>query len=128
METTKEKHATHTPGPWEVYSCEEGERHGQVFAPDGISDGKTVCDLPKSKLIQPEDKRKNHYFVHSAEDEANARLIAAAPEMLKMLRDLSKVIENLESIGANLPYYFKDDMSMSDKLREVLAKVEGGEG
>ena len=57
METTKEKRATFTPGPWKVYSCEEGERHGQVFAPDGISDGKTVCDLPKSKLIQAEDKK-----------------------------------------------------------------------
>ena len=40
MKDTKEKHATFTPGPWEVYSCEEGERHGQVFAPDGVSDVK----------------------------------------------------------------------------------------
>jgi hypothetical protein len=83
---------------------------------------------------------ENYYHVYSevqvalvenwaVEDpNANARLIAAAPEMYEMLRDLSKVLKDLESIGANLPYYFEDDMSMNDKLREVLAKVEGGEG
>ena len=121
MEATKEKHATFTPGPWKVYSCEEGERHGQVFAPDGISDGKTVCDLPKSKLIQPEDKRKNHYFVHSAEDEANARLIAAAPELLEQCKLFEKVLNELVVMG-------EVDIEERDKLREVLAKVEGGEG
>ena len=119
MEATKEKHAF-TPGPWEVYSCEEGERHGQVFAPDGVSDGKTVCDLPKSKLIQPEDKRKNHYFVHSAEDEANARLIAAAPDLLSQCKHLEKIIRcRLPEMDA--------DIELA-KLREVLAKVDGGEG
>jgi len=130
MNLTKEKHATHTPGPWEVYSCEEGERHGQVFAPDGVSDGKTVCDLPKSKLIQPEDKRKNHYFVHSAEDEANARLIAAAPEMLEQCKLFEKVLKAIGDMG------YKDEIDLDShswlmrtmELREVLAKVEGGEG
>ena len=122
MEATKEKHATHTPGPWEVYSCEEGERHGQVFAPDGVSDGKTVCDLPKSKLIQPEDKRKNHYFVHSAEDEANARLIAAAPEMYEVLREVLIEYEaEAKAEGWDLP-------TTGEIIREVLAKVEGRNG
>ena len=122
MEATKEKRATHTPGPWEVYSCEEGERHGQVFAPDGVSDGKTVCDLPKSKLIQPEDKRKNHYFVHSAEDEANARLIAAAPEMYEVLSEVLIEYEaEAKAEGWDLP-------TTGEMIREVLAKVEGGEG
>ena len=118
MEATKEK-PTFTPGPWEVYSCEEGERHGQVFAPDGISDGKTVCDLPKSKLIQPEDKRKNHYFVHSAEDEANARLIAAAPTMYEVLQELAESMELAKNYG------YEKEHAM---IQEVLAKVEGGEG
>ncbi len=59
---------------------------------------------------------------------ANARLIAAAPEMYEKLCELCNVIIALEEKGVSLPYhYFKDDMSMSDKLREVLAKVEGGE-
>ena len=47
--------------------------------------------------------------------------------MYEKLCELCNVIIALEEKGVNLPYhYFKDDMSMSDKLREVLAKVEGG--
>ena len=110
---------THTQGPWEVYSCEEGERHGQVFAPDGVSDGKTVCDLPKSKLIQPKDKRKNHYFVHSAEDEANARLIAAAPELLEQCKLFEKCLTHLINSGDS-----GADLER-DNLRAILDKVEG---
>ncbi len=110
METTKEKHATHTPGPWEIQDAGPGTIRGLRFRV--ITNEKVIAKTSDGL----------------EEARANARLIAAAPAMLEMLRDLSKVIENLESIGANLPYYFKDDMSMSDKLREVLAKVEGGEG
>ena len=121
METTEEKR-TFTPGPWEVYSCEEGERHGQVFAPDGVSDGKTVCDLPKSKLIQPEDKRKNHYFVHSAEDEANARLIAAAPAMYEVLQEILAPCPVKGYLGK---YDRRRTYNARKKAREVLAKVEG---
>ena len=102
MEATKEKHAF-TPGPWYA--------HGT-----------------KVSTWETQDEIDFHGDEVIAETgfNANARLIAAAPEMYEMLRDLSKVVKNLESIGASLPYYFKDDMSMSDKLREVLAKVEGG--
>ena len=73
-------------------------------------------------MIQPEDKRKNHYFVHSAEDEANARLIAAAPEMYEMCKLLEECMETIDG---------KDGWDASyelAKVREVLAKVEGGEG
>ena len=104
MNDTKEKHATFTPGPWHVRL---GEDYYHVH-------GKVQVALVENWIA--EDPR------------GNARLIAAAPDMYEMLLDLSKVVENLESIGASLPYYFKDDMSMSDKLREVLAKVDGGEG
>ncbi len=110
MNDTKEKHATHTPGPWEIQDAGPGTIRGLRFRV--ITNEKVIAKTSDGL----------------EEARANARLIAAAPAMLEMLRDLSKVIENLESIGANLPYYFKDDMSMSDKLREVLAKVEGGEG
>jgi len=95
------KPSTFTPGPW-------GHSEGEIYRGNN----------PIAKVIPS----------FTREDEANARLIAAAPEMYEMLRDLSKVLKDLESIGANLPYYFKDDMSMNDKLREVLAKVDGGEG
>lgn len=118
MNDTKEKHATHTPGPWHAF---------EQNASNPNSKGLFEIDAN-----HPSGNRQTVAVTTFAGDGhelwANARLIAAAPEAYELLRDLSKVIENLESIGANLPYYFKDDMSMSDKLREVLAKVDGGEG
>ena len=53
---------------------------------------------------------------------ANARLIAAAPEMFEMCKLLEECMENIDG---------KDGWDASyelAKVREVLAKVEGGEG
>ena len=129
METTKEKHATHTPGPWHAWYCKENETGGGIFQNTNDDNQRMICRMAKEKRVIHKDKRKSDDFVHSAEDEANARLIAAAPEMYEKLCEICNVIIALEEKGVNLPYhYFKDDMSMSDKLREVLAKVIGGEG
>ncbi len=91
MEATKEKH---TPGPWHTYlSHKDINRH--IACKDGNSIAKEV-----------------HH--------ANARLIAAAPELLEQCKHLEKVIRcRLPEMDA--------DIELA-KLREVLAKVEGGEG
>lgn len=105
MNDTKEKHAF-TPGPWYAHST-------------------------KVSTWETQEQIEFHGDEVIAETgfDANARLIAAAPEMYEKLCEICNVIIALEEKGVNIPYhYFKDDMSMSDKLREVLAKVEGGEG
>jgi hypothetical protein len=53
---------------------------------------------------------------------ANARLIAAAPELLEQCKLFEKVLTHLINSGDS-----GADLER-DKLREVLAKVEGGEG
>lgn len=58
----------YTPGPWRVYDADDFI----VAAGDGFS----ICDC------QP----GNPFDVTNAQAVANARLIAAAPEMLEMLR------------------------------------------
>ena len=56
------------------------------------------------------------------EKKANARLIAAAPELLEQCKLFEKVLTHLINSGDS-----GADLER-DKLREVLAKVEGGEG
>ena len=100
MNLTKEKHATFTPGPW-------------------VAMGKAVyteSDNPTREILW------GGHNTRSASDEekkANARLIAAAPEMYEMLKELES--------GIHLARARKGSKTI-DKLREVLAKVEGGEG
>ena len=101
MKDTKEKHATHTPGPWQIDDCTPGESTGLRFEV-GTKD---------SVIARTTDGWK--------EANANARLIAAAPEMYDVLSEL------LDTLGLSRGYGFDEEY---DKLREVLAKVDGGEG
>ena len=99
----KEKHATHTPGPWQIEDCTTGESTGLRFEV-GTED---------SVIARTTDGWK--------EARANARLIAAAPELLEQCKLFEKVLCELVVMG-------EADIEDRDKLREVLAKVEGGEG
>ena len=104
MEATKEKHATHTPGPWQIDDCTPGESTGLRFEV-GTKD---------SVIARTTDGWK--------EAHANARLIAAAPEMYEMCKLFEECMETIDG---------KDGYDASyelAKVREVLAKVEGGEG
>jgi len=117
MEATKEKHATHTPGPWYAWFCKENETGGGIFQNTNTDNQRMICRMAKEKRVIHKDKRKSDDFVHSAEDEANARLIAAAPAMYEALKNL--VADWERCIGA-IPH--------DHEAREVLAKVEGSEG
>jgi hypothetical protein len=91
MKTTEEKRATFTPGPWYTYQA-----HKDVHRHISCKNGNTVA------------KEVHH---------ANARLIAAAPEMYEMCKLLKECID----------LKIRPIIKLA-KVREVLAKVEGGEG
>ena len=97
MEATKEKRATHTPGPWVVKHDKEGLPFIGVASDPWTYPG----------------------TVATVEQEKDARLIAAAPEMFEVLSELLDTLEMSKGYGFDEEY---------EKLREVLAKVEGGEG
>ena len=63
------------------------------------------------KLAELERKEK--------EARANARLIAAAPAMYEVLSELLDTLEMSKGYGFDVEY---------EKAREVIAKVDGGEG
>ena len=118
METTKEKHATFTPGPWH-YTLADETSSGGVYGGE-----KCVCDIIPKELQVAYDCEE----VEIAN--ANARLIASAPELLEQCKLFEKVLEKLSE------WQRIKDMKVCldgadldrDKLREVLAKVDGGEG
>ena len=97
MEATKEKHAF-TQGPWH----DSGNPEYEIYKGNN----------PIASVIPS----------FTAEDEANARLIAAAPEMYEQCKLFEKCLTHLINSGDS-----GADLER-DKLREVLAKVEGGEG
>ena len=95
MNDTKEKPAF-TPGPW-------------VKASIGI--GTTA----KQVVWLGENTDKRVQVIGTGRDHANARLIAAAPEMHELLVRISQ--------GNGY-----DSLSLAMDARELLDKVEGGEG
>ena len=111
MNDTKEKHA-HTPGPWHYSEVIRGrdQYYRQIRADFKIAE----VHACHSGVAGTKKGR--------AEDEANARLIAAAPELLEQCKLFEKWLTyliNSGDSGADLE---------RDKVREVLAKVDGGEG
>lgn len=85
--------AAHTHGPWEVV--------GPYFDVYQSDSSEYICQSSKSQG----DRR-----------EANARLVAAAPEMLEALEG---VMSGYKMTAANPPEWF-------ERVREAAAKARGG--
>jgi len=122
-----EKQVTHTPGPWQL-SCIDGVEDSLMVG--GGNDGSDiVADIRtyendisetqnspqqmwvKKRLAELEKKEK--------EAHANARLIAAAPELLEQCKLFEKCLTyliNSGDSGADLE---------RDNLRAILDKVKG---
>lgn len=153
MKDKKEKHATFTPGPW-VISCIDGVEDSLMVG--GGDDGSDIVadirtyendilnaqtelydDIPAMRsnahahgdCTESLDKHEKEVKERLAELEskekeanANARLIASAPEMYELLRDILVEYEaEAKAEGWDLP-------TSGEMIRELLDKVEGGEG
>ena len=116
MNDTKEKRATFTPGPWEIQDAGPGTIRGLRFRV--VTDEKIIAKTSDGL----------------EEARANARLIAAAPELLAQCKLFEKVLCELKVQSENCAYaeyayhQLRENGIELAKLREVLAKVEGGEG
>jgi hypothetical protein len=102
----------HTPGPWDwgPHSDELVGRY-EVNAGEGRQ---------RSHICECHSNRQQTRKVSDEEAAANARLIAAAPELLRELKHLLSIWE--EAIG-----WEKDYMDMGDAARAAIAKAEGRE-
>jgi hypothetical protein len=109
--------ATHTKGPWHTG---QGNGEGSIFCESGrmrLESGGTTL-YPVCAISRGWDE---------GEDAANARLIAAAPDLLEALRGL---IDQLEAAGIHIPgedsgqWHGAEGISFSRAI-EAIAKAEG---
>lgn len=103
----------HTPGPWEL----------QLLPPTGTS--MTYIGIRQAET------RKSVGYAQSSESadiaEANARLIAAAPELLEALRAAESALRWAvqESAGKVRREIVGGWLHHADECRSVIAKAEG---
>jgi hypothetical protein len=102
----------HTPGPWHMGM---GNGDGSVFAESGrtrLENGGTT--------LYPIAQVNGGW--RTTEDEANARLIAAAPEMFELLYTVLPYIEMLE---LDQTYKPKTVAALTRRIRDTLDRAEG---
>lgn len=89
----------HTPGPWKVVNF-DGNVSSEIRAENGVMVGN-----PYGPAGRWAEVREEH--------EANANLIAAAPDLLEACKEAYRIIHN--------------DAYVNDLLKKAIAKAEGKE-
>jgi hypothetical protein len=101
----------HTPGPWHVETeadWEDDEPTLYVCHAGTVCDGTTVCNFPPSHWATLDTRA------------ANARLIAAAPDLLEALREANRLLGDIPAAKGN--------PRVADAItanRKAIAKAEG---
>lgn len=90
-----------TPGPWEI--------HGEVEKDYYVHGANRICTIPKP----------SGYYQSPAEREANACLIAAAPELLTACRTVLATVNY--TIGSEESSRYKP---MADIVRAAISRAE----
>jgi hypothetical protein len=99
---------THTPGPWETRQLTSSTR---VYSTE--FNNAEICSIQRSRFASgPTTARR----------EADARLIAAAPEMLAALKEIEWMFDGQEDINNNGGP--NDAMKALAAARRAIAKAE----
>ena len=106
MTTTSENETRHTPGPWSVGETSANEGEGRFILGEGGYVAVTVRGEGDS----------------AREDEANARLLAAAPSLLEALR------ENEKLLAAYVNHEEVEMCAFAERLEAVRAAIADVEG
>lgn len=113
MQTTNETTVQHTPGPWII----ETDESGLATVTDSATEGIEIAKIRTHSIrigIKVPDLRE--------EKTANARLIAAAPELLAALEAIRTAYDNAARHGHSIPSEIVRTIAESAK---VTAKAKG---
>lgn len=107
--------SAHTPGPWSVFNhswCETS-----VIA---IGFDHSICLLDINHATEESQE------ADEAQMEANARLIAAAPELLEALKEaLACGMVPVSSANEGGAVMYSEHVRVADMIRAAVAKAEG---
>lgn len=105
---------THTPGPWIVGKLRRDDDPNEpdmAYLSIGIRTGQTICEA---------------WLLNSSEDElaANARLIAAAPDLYVALTNLVATTRTFRNVPKDKQEWTPLDDEALNEAFEVLTKVQ----
>jgi len=122
---TEREYTTHTPGPWTTRGKIDGSGSAQIRA----EDGKIWIGGAMGSHHTPSQRVNHSSFPADTEGEANARLIAAAPELLEALK---AIVDMVPIYAKNHPRFNQasrlERKTQIDAARAAIAKAEGGAG
>jgi len=99
----------HTPGPWRI------NHHSHIYGELWLSVLDGAFDITHNGAAKPCVVACSRYSAMSDEENlANARLIAAAPELLEALKEAVQVCKS----AGSLPIVW-------EKWKQIIAKAEG---
>lgn len=106
----------HTPGPWAVREPDPDERAAD------LAEGREPEDMEMTEVYADEDGEQVCFVMNTTPNEAaNARLIAAAPELLAALQGFIELSDNEQLVIEGSCEH--DPVLVSARL--AIAKAEG---
>ena len=110
--------AGHTPGPWVVCATHDDERFFSVFTKHQL-DNDQINSVTSDDFVVSAGLNHDNF-------EANARLIAAAPELLEVLievdRENSAALAGMKDDDIQPPNWFVDQCQ---KVKDAITKATG---
>lgn len=106
----------HTPGPWRVVKSQDNFHNYPDWSTFAVRDARNCCLLVLGEV--------DH--LPAPENKANARLIAAAPDLLAALENaLETLTWAKQEKGAAYQYAAEDLTAATSQLSQALAKAKG---
>ena len=107
---------SHTPGPWKV-----GGKETVLYGAEAL-----VVFEPKGQVVAA----INPHTVKAGDDSdrTNARLIAAAPQMLEALQDIHTLWDFAEPIAPNTAITYNNPSAINEAMAKALSAIRAATG